>query len=565
MAQTLPSSLVYAGDYDSGAGTLVSPVFVNSTVGWDFLFNAGFRGDSTVIGNLEAGRIWSGHEVFARPPGSPTGFYQYTNDAPGSVNEADFHATMVGHVLAGSGYRLNDLGQGVYTYAGLGMAPGATLVSGGVATSFSATNVGAFSTSTDSVLGAYADFFQGTNLGGAARPDVINSSWGGEDPAAAVVEALAVDALARQNPSVALVAAAGNGGAVPVSWPGSGYNNVTVASLGGADFLTPSSFSSRGLVDFYNPQTGVTHTGVRVAVDLAAPGENFFLAAYLGLSGGLGAVPAYASFLETTPSTGRYFIEQSGTSFASPIVAGGIALLKDVGKRDTNLRFVGQPEGFDTRVVKSVLMAGARETHGWDNGQNAFNVTTQALDAATGAGSLDLVAATEVYVMGTRDVVGNAGGWIQSSGWDLATLASGNRNDYAFDSAFLQPTNLTVALNWFVDRDYDANTLITTDVSFANFDLQVWLLDALGGLEMMVGESRSLYNNTEFLRLDALNPGNYAIRVLFNGMIYDTLNQTAPTETFSLAWRAVAIPEPAQGVISLLVLVIPSLWRRRHA
>lgn len=556
VGQTTPSSLIYSGNYQNGQ--FDSLTFVNSVLGWDMFYNAGFRGGSTVIGNVEAGTIWFGHEVFVRAPGATTGFTTYVNPAAGSLNELDYHATTVGHVLAGTGYQVQN-GSGVYTYAGLGMAPEAAVISAGVAVEFSATNPGSFSTTEASVITPYKAFFQGAGLGaGVARPDVINSSWGGGDAAATSVEALAIDGLARQNASTALVVSAGNGGSgAAVGFPASCYNSIAVGSLGGPTFLQPSSFSSNGMADFQIPG-GATIPGARVAVDIAAPGERLFLSAYLGASGTIGASPDLAYLIQQPSPTDQYFLNMDGTSYSSPIVAGGVSLLKDAAKTI----LAGTPNALDTRVVKSVLMAGAKKTIGWSNAQNAMNVTTQALDLTTGAGALDLAGSADVYFGTTRDVPGTAGGLIASAGWDTATILLGNTLEYRFDAAFTQEMALTVALNWFSVRNFDDLTQTGSDVAFSNLDLQVWSIDSNGQFTVMVGESMSTYNNTEFLRFDSLAAGQYGLRVLFNGMVYDTTSAVTD-EQYGLAWRAVAIPEPGTVIMFAGALVI-GLRRRRN-
>ena len=548
MGQTDPGTLVYSGNYQNGA--FDSLTFVNSVVGWDLFFNSGFRGGSTVIGNIEAGLVWTDHEVFVRPPDATTSVSTYTNTAAGVLNEVDFHATMVGHILAGSGY-IPDNG-GSYTYAGLGMAPEATLISGAVAVELSSTDLGSFSTTEESVVNAYQAFFQGV---GVAKADVINSSWGGGDPSASAAESLAIDGLARQNASVALVVSAGNGGDVPVGAPASGFNNISVGSLGGASFLQSSDFTSRGAADFYNPVTGVTLTGVRSAVDIAAPGERMFLAAYLGNSGSIGA--ALPEIVQEPSPTDQYFLNMDGTSFASPIVAGGVSLLKDAG----NTLLAGNPTASDTRVIKSVLMASAQKTIGWDNGLNAMNVTTQALDATTGAGALDLVAAADVYYIGTTDVAGDGGGLIADFGWDSATIDLGSSFDYVFANEFTQEMALTVALNWFSVREFDDLTQTGSDVAFSNLDLQVWSLDSGGQFLTKVGESVSTYDNTEFLRIESLAAGYYGLRVWFGDMVFDTTDAVS-TETYGLAWQMVAVPEPS--VAALMAVFVVFLGRRRR-
>ena len=547
--QSDPKGLVYSGNYQNGA--FESLTFVNSVVGWDLFFNAGIRGGSTVIGNIEGGHIWFGHESFIRPTGAPAAFTTFANSAAGALNELDFHATTVGHVLAGSGF----VAPSSYTYTGLGMAPEAKLVSGAIATEFSTTEVGAFSTSDASIVGSYQSFFQGSLGAGVAKPDVINSSWGGNDPAASSSSVVAIDGLARENASVALVVSAGNGGNAIVSAPASGFNNISVGSVGGPSFLTPSGFSSQGLTDFHNPETGITHTGVRAAVDISAPGERLFLAAYLGDSGSLGA--ALPGIVQPVSPTDQYFFNMDGTSYSAPIVAGGIALLKDAAKTDPFVNHLGNDDAFDTRVLKSVIMAGSKETEGWNNGQNAMNVTTQALDVRTGAGALDLVAAADVYFFGTRELAADGGGEIDNFGWDAATINLGATFEYVFSGAFTQEMTLNVALNWFSVREFDDLTDNGSDVAFSNLDLQVWSVDGTGQFLAKVGESMSTYNNTEFLRIDSLAAGRYGFRVVFGSMVFDTTD-LVNSEYFGLAWNAVPIPEPgglALGMIGVMVLI----------
>jgi len=538
-----PRSLVFSGDIQNPN----DPTFVNSVVGWDLFFNSGFLGASTVIGNVEAGHIWTGHEAFDRLTGVTNSVSNFSNTAVGAINEIDYHATAVGHVLAGSGH-LPTLNGEDYSLVGVGMAPEATVVSGAIATGFSSTDFGSFSISQESAVNVYRAFFQGS---GAAQADVINSSWGGGDPAGAGTLTVALDGLARENSTVALVVSAGNGGSAAVVAPASGFNNISVGSVGGSTFLVPSSFSSRGASDFYNPQTGVTLTGVRSAVDIAAPGERMFLAAYLGDSGSIGA--GLPSFVQEPSPPDLYFLEQDGTSFSSPMVAGGIALLKDA----ANTILAGEANAMDTRVIKSVIMAGARETTGWNNGQNAMNVTTQGLDAVTGAGTLDLVAAADVYYFGTTDVA-TAGETIANTGWDSATIDLGDIFEYEFTATFTQSMALTAALNWFSVRDFDDLTGNGSDIAFANLDLQVWSIDGSGQFLAKVGESMTTYNNSEFLRIDALDPGRYGLRVLYHSNVYDTRG-VVNSENFGIAWRAV--PEPSAAILLAMAALV--LGRRR--
>ena len=118
---------IFTAPFQEGEPVWVS--FVNDLVGWRPYAEAGFLGSSTVVGNVEAGLLWTGHEVFVRDQAVTNGFIAYAN--PHALNESDFHATMVGHVLAGSGFDGTN-----YMLAGIGMVPQATLVSAALATAF---------------------------------------------------------------------------------------------------------------------------------------------------------------------------------------------------------------------------------------------------------------------------------------------------------------------------------------------------------------------------------------------------------------------------------------------
>ncbi len=539
------SPAIYSGIYENGA---FSPLtFVNGVAGWETFFQAGFLGQGRIIANVEAGLVWDGHEAFNRPPGSPSPV-ALTLSGTGALSETDFHATMVGHVLAGTGY-VEGTDPPQYTYAGIGMAPMAQLWSGAIATAYSPSDVGGFNVTTESAVSVYRPFFQGI---AGQRPDVINSSWGGPDPQAVDPVSLAIDGLAAQNATVAFVAAAGNEGAGAVSAPGATFNGITVGALGGSGFLTPSTFSSQGAVDFYNPVTDTVLPGVRAAVDIAAAGENLVLAAYLGDSGGVGAStdPGIVDIIQDPAPQDLYFLNQSGTSFAAPLVAGSIALLKEVAATHPTLNLLGVAPANDTRVMRSILMAGATETSGWNNGQadngNGVITTTQAVDFAVGAGALNLNNTVDIYFLaGTRDLAGSAGGTIDGAGWDFASLALAGTNDYLFENPFSEPVELTISLNWFAGRTFDNLLDAGSETHFSNLDLEVW--EVVGGVfSTLVAQSTTTYNNTEFLRLD-LAAGDYGIRVRLDSLVYEVTPGGFTEESYALAWRA--IPEPSSFVL----------------
>ena len=565
-AQTPPiSTLVPRGGFLTGPYDPVNGgdfQFVNDLVGGGIFYRSGFLGDSTVIGNVEAGHIWINHDVFDRSGLGLGPAVTQQISAPGVTGQFDFHATMVGHVLAGTGYvAASGTNAGGYTYLGVGMAPHAQLWSGAIATAYATgtSEIGSFSATPQSTIPVFRQFFQG--ISGTAA-DVINSSYGFGDPAATDPVSVAVDALAAANPLVTFVAAAGNDATAAVSAPGNVYNGITVGSVGGTAFRTPSAFSSRGAVDFFDPVSGTTAVGVRAAVDIAAPGEQHVLAAYLGPTGGL--VPL-ADVTEDPSPSDLFFVNQDGTSFASPTVAGGVALMKDAAR---GLQLPATAP--DTRVIKSVLMATATATNGWTNGlalANGVLRTTQGLDWATGAGGLNLEGAGINYTStlgNTRDLAGAGGGGIEQTGWDFGSVALGGSTDYVFTAPFSGPTDLQVALSWFVNGSFADATDTATRSAFANLDLQVWSV-ADGGFASLIAESASLYNNAEFLRFSLSDGGLYGLRVLLPGMVYDAGETPLASETYGLSWNVVIVPEPAAGILLAAALgLIAGACRRRR-
>ena len=548
---------ILAGDYD---GTFDRVHSVNEIAGAYPFYNAGYFGQNVVIANVEAGHVWGGHEVFDRTgldlSATPAVTINADRDpvtAP-DLGDLDFHATMVGHVLAGTGL----LDNGDLSLLGAGIAPLATLWSGAIATRFDRTeeNLGSFEISPESFRTPYRAFFRGVD---GRKADVINSSWGFDDPAATSEENRYLDALAAENPTVTFVRSAGNGGAAAT--PGVGYNGITVGALGGAGdadpFLQPSTFSSRAPGDYHDPVTQTTLVGVRASVDLAAPGEQMALAYYGGKSGSLADLVG-----EGNPATDLYYtFNQAGTSFSAPTVAGGVALLKDVARGGVYL--VGQDEALDSRVVKSVLQAGARETVGWNNGQQLVAGvvrTSQALDYATGAGRMDLETSVEIYVFGTTDVPGLGGGGIATLGWDYGQVTADGAVDYRFDLSFSGDSQLTVSLNWFVQTGLDGD--LPTYGSFADLNLSVWRLSG-SVFESLVASSETRYGNSEFLRV-VLSGGDYGLRVTHEGMLYD-FTGAAAAETFGLAWSVTAVPEPAAVAILIGLLLAGIVAKRRFA
>jgi hypothetical protein len=547
-------------------------IAIQTLVGADRFYASGYLGQGTVTANVEAGLAWKQHETL-------TGVTQYT--APTALGEVDMHATWVTMMLGG--FDPLDPQTNGYPYYKLGMAPFTDLNSCAIATQFY--DGGSFAVSAKTFYNGYKYYFadhtwQHTldygffSISSPGPADVINSSWGGEDPLATDPMTMAADGLARANPHTTFVVAAGNAttSANPsnnVQGPGSGYNVIAVGAVGDftvSNFTTVSYFSSRGPQDYYDPQNGVV-PGVRAPISLVAPGTSLVSAFYGGQTGGNGAQLASSQPDPSGGGTDWYSLGLAGTSFAAPIVAGGVALLDSASYQNwwgANSR--------DARVIKAVLLTSATKLPGWNNGQatNAAGtiVTTQSLDWSQGAGMLNLDAAYDVYLTGTADVPGMGGGPIAKRGWDCGSISMNANpggiahNDYVMTAMETKGEVMTVTLAWFRDRgdpvfvdalDPDNQSLTTDDIGMANLDLEVW--DS--AFTTLVATSMSVYNNTEHLYFAIPDDGLYAIRVTYAGQVFGIPAE----EIYGLAWNVTPVPEPS--TLALLLLAAAFVRRRR--
>lgn len=566
----------------SGTNPPFNGVYVNDLVGASTFYNLGFGGTRAVVANIEAGAIWNGHETLV---GRVSQFIADPAIVGTQLGQFDWHATFVGQAIGGNGQ---------FTYQD-GIAPTTQLWSGSIATQWIPTTGNSFTGSFDitdaSFFYPYATAMRtGITTGGVTRQaDVVNSSWGYSDSAGRVTETIAIDALALQGKVVTVIAAGNEGPATnTVGGPASGYNGIAVAALTG-DNLTPpfglvAPFSSRGPGDFFNPATTTTIPNVRPTVDIAAPGDQLTLAFYGGVTGG------HTSGTDSTNGSGAYYIpDLGGTSFAAPIVAGGAALMVDAGRLFVDSA-VASADMLDPRVIKAALLTGAERPAGWTNGQTIVDgaiTTTQALDHATGAGTLDLDSTYRLYIgepfsttldgfttvyagIGTTlGVPGSGGGTgLQLRGWDLGSVVSdaeasvGRVNVYQLGTPLATGDRFTAALTWFAERTVGSTLASAADVALSNLSLEVWRND--GGLESLVARSIATYSTTEFLRFDVAEPGLYSLRVAGLDQIYNVAETPVADTTFGLAWNVVAVPEPGTVVLAAAAVgLLPFAGRRR--
>ena len=357
-----------------------------------------------------------------------------------------------------------------------------------------------------------------------------------------------------------------------VGGPAVAFNAIAVAALGDdlatPKYNSPAGFSNAGPNDFYNPVTKVTTPGVRAAVSIAAPGTNLVLPAYTGATGtNSGGTLFDTSEFPPDVLNMLFFMGIDGTSFASPLVAGGAGLVVDAGYD----RF-GGGVAVDGRVVKAVLLNSARKTPGWTN--NTTNVggvlvTTQGLDWSVGAGALDLNAAFDQYLSGTTNDVPITGGTVHTRGWAFGHVANLAPSTYFLDSPLAAGDKLTATLTWFVPVYFNAagvadpltddfSDLDLHDLYFDQLDLQVWRVED-GQLTTLIADSYSPYNNVDHLYFDIPTDGLYALRVSFLGTTYDLFGDSPLADDYALAW---SVPEPMTG--SLLIFGSCALLLRRR-
>lgn len=533
-------------------GFLISPT-INGTT--SILYDGGEYGSSAVLSVIDLGYIDNTNQALTRVN---TYFGDTLSSSPSNAPASGYvgtHSTDVAMFAAGLGPIDSN---GNTPTDEFGMAPLATIWSGAViAGGDPNSEVGGYTVTNQSFIDPFVQAMQ-TGINGV-KTDVVNVSLGdstdlvGED-----WTTVALDGLIAQNHTTVVIAAGNSGpGTDTVGSPASGYNGISVGALAADPTLTYQSvadFSSRGPNDFYNPYTGVTTPGVRAAVDIVAPGDEFIT--------------------QLTANTASY---GSGTSYAAPLVAGGATELSSLSHELAGyFASVGYPANMtaaandanDGRVIKAVLLNSADKLPGWNNGQMMINgvlTTRQALDFTQGAGALNLTRALTNYINGQFDpkVVGNSAPNLGAIGWDLSTVHAGTDNLYNLGE-IAQGSTFTATLAWFVDRTYDSTAQIADEGSFINLNLDVYEL--VGGSQTLIAVSNTPYDNLQHLSFVLPDSANYAVGVNFGGIAYGPANAATPdSETYALAWsdENVAVPEPASA--ALLTAGIVLLRRRRSS
>ena len=525
---------------------------ISQVVGANTFYANGYTGTRATVANIEAGLVWNGHQDLTQVT---THLYD-----PSVTPQYDMHATWVGSAIAGRGA----------TTTQKGIAYGATLWSGAIATNWNSSGAGqysgSFSISTASFTTPYLTALV-TGVNGTTA-DVVNSSWGSSGGQNGLdYDAVVLDSLINKGGKTVVVSA-GNSGPTTntIGSPASGTNALVVGALAG-DQTTPvygsvASFSSRSPTDLFVPadaggDTGTDVAGARTRVDITAPGQNLTLAHYGGATGG----NQFGGSTDTF--TSAYNTNLAGTSFAAPITAAGAALVVDAGKA----LYAADAKAVDGRVVKAVLMNSASKPAGWNNGQTSSNgvvTTTQGLDYTYGAGILNLARAYPQYTAGTHDVAGTSGGVVQPTGWDYGTIThltggATAAQDYLINQPLKGGTTFTGTLDWFSNETTNADGTNPAYGSFDNLDLKVFEVNGL--TSTLVAQSVSAYNSDQHLNFTLPSDGTYKVEVTETNYLWNFNGDT--TTPFGLAWSSTAVPEPASLSVLFLGGVVV-LGRRRR-
>ena len=518
-----------------------SLVNLNDSLGATTFYSQGVYGQNTTSWVVDAQLV--GTNLFPAENFSNLSDTYASSDA--LTNSGD-HATWVAALLGGytrPGYYLNT-----------GMAPGTTIDSAALAT---ATNAdGSFSISSNS-LSAY-------NYA-ATHGDVLSTSIGdSSDPAGVGTLSGLLDALAGANPNTTMVAAAGNNGPGngTVSGPASGYNVISVGALDGpTNYSVVASFSSRGpqptaWYDGTNTFTYQNGAATRPGVDLVAPGAGIVMPATLSVGSNVISFSYYSL---------------AGTSFATPLVAGGVALLDSLAKSAFDPSLTNAAT--QSVVTKAVLMNAADKLSGWDNGQQIVNgviTTTQALDYAMGAGRMNLNAAFTQYT--TSAYVTTSPGLsysgfnlpVSSTGWSCGTALLGGINGYTLTSELFAGQEIAVTLDWLRSRSWNALLGDYADLAQAELDLMIYQL-LPGGGDQLVAESISPVSTTQELYFQLAASGNYEIQIGYSTNLFD-LSGNDTSQPYGIAWSVSGVPEPGSVALFLMgggVLLFAKLRFRR--
>ena len=507
-------------------------------------------GQGTTTTNMGAGHFWNGHETLQHVETIDSNFIadpKHTWGGASIESKYDLHPTWVSMMIGGR-ITSSDVPGGMQ----LGIAHGTDFKSCAIATSYQG----------EAPLGQFAMSATTLVVGGEASfevSDTINCSWGFSDAPGNSFPTVVMDTLSYRNPTTTLVMSSGDYGG-DVIGPASGYNGITVGWLTAeTDYSTVSEYSSQSPQAFgYIDQQGnpVVIAGPRAAVDITAPGDDLISAFYGGQTGGNNPTVNGSQDLGGNPDS--YSNNLAGTSFSSPLVAGGASLITSAAR---TLPELSENEyATQSMVVKALLLNGATKTDDWDNGQEKVNVeglnyirTTQSVDWAAGTGMMDLTRTFDLQTGGQIDVPGtNTGdlGEVDPLGWDYGKAQLGIDNRYVITEEIAAGATMRITLTWMRGRSYiyigpspPAPPIQVQDLAQADLDLSIWSLDAQGGFDTLIARSESLYNTVEHLFVELDESGRYGLMVEYPRNTFDNTDGAEwgdrdNPQPYGISWQA---------------------------
>jgi subtilisin family serine protease len=351
----------------------VKPTLEDSVpqVGAPSAWAAGFTGTGATVAVLDTG--YDPHHPDLA--GTVAASHDFTGDG---ITDAVGHGTHVASTIAGSGAASHGRRKGV--------APGARLLIGKVLGKRGGTEAG---------------IVEGMQWAVDQGADVVNMSLGSGPTDGTDLMSRTLNELSESSGTLFVVAAGNNGARESVGSPGAADRALTVGSVTKDDEL--SVFSSRG------PRIG--DHGLKP--EIAAPGSDI--------------VAARAEGTNPALSVDEQYVRMSGTSMATPHVAGAAAIL------------AGQHPDWTGARIKDVLVASAHRLAGVDTD-------------AQGAGRLDIARGVTQRVT-AEGVLG------------FGTVWAGEKDGEAREVGYVNDGDTPVTLDLSLDVDSDLFTVDSPTVT----------------------------------------------------------------------------------------------------
>jgi hypothetical protein len=316
---------------------------------------------------------------------------------------------------------------------------------------------------------------------------------------------------------------------------GNSGNDFLPAPQGPADAFNIFSVGATSAASSYGQVASFSSFGPTVggrnAPNIVAPGESLSVPA------------AHTSGFGTA----------TGTSFSAPEVTGILAAEIEYGHSHS---FSTDPLVLRATLLNSAEKVKDRTGAAWAprTSSTAGGVYTinSPLNTSAGAGQVDGLRLYQQYSPGEM-----APGDVATVGWDQANITGTSSMDYHLGS-LAAGSSLTATLTWFRHvgwSDDDSNGVLDSGDGFAP-------LEALDNLDLklyrdqtLIAQSISLVDTTEHIFLNAIDTGDYLLRVT-------RVSGGGTSEDFGLAWFGTAIPEPSAVVMCISLMFLAGARRK---